>query len=124
MLIKTHRDGFNHPTPSEITPPSVYAGRRDLMKLMATGVAGAAMASWAGREAHAQGIAIPDRLAIIGLGDQSFSRDLDPPLTSVRIDGTAIGRLAAQFIIERAEERVVLEPVRDIGFSIIERGST
>lgn len=75
-------------------------------------------------EAHAQGIAIPDRLAIIGLGDLSFSRDLDPPLTSVRIDGTAIGRIAAQFIVERAEERLVTEPVRDIGFSIIERGST
>ena len=44
MLIKTHRDGFNHPLSSEITPQTIYTGRRDLMKLMATGVAGAAMA--------------------------------------------------------------------------------
>ena len=65
MLIKTHRDGFNHPLSSEITPQTIYTGRRDLMKLMATGVAGAAMATWAGREAHAQGTARPGKLAAL-----------------------------------------------------------
>ena len=65
MLIKTHRDGFNHPLPSDITPQGIYEGRRNLMKLMATGVAGAAMASWAGREAHAQGINRPNQLAAL-----------------------------------------------------------
>ncbi len=53
MLIKTHNNGFNHPLSSEITPQSIYDGRRELMKLLAGGVAGAAMASWASREAHA-----------------------------------------------------------------------
>lgn len=55
MLIKTHSDGFLHPASSEITPQRVYAGRRDMVKLMASGVAGAALATWAGREAMAQG---------------------------------------------------------------------
>ena len=50
MLIKTHASGFNHPVPSEITPQGIYHGRRDIIKLMATGAAGAAMASWAGRQ--------------------------------------------------------------------------
>ncbi|MEO6853368.1 MAG: protein-methionine-sulfoxide reductase catalytic subunit MsrP [Rhodoferax sp.] len=54
MLIKTHSDGFLHPASSEITPQRVYAGRRDMVKLMASGVAGAALATWAGREAMAQ----------------------------------------------------------------------
>ena len=54
MLIKTDRDGFSHPVPSEISPQTVYAGRRDLIKLMAGGMAGAAMAAWASREAQAQ----------------------------------------------------------------------
>ena len=54
MLIKTHSDGFLHPASSEITPHSVYAGRRDMVKLMASGVAGAALATWAGREAMAE----------------------------------------------------------------------
>ena len=65
MLIKTPRDGFNHPLSSDITPQAVYAGRRDLMKLMATGVAGAAMAAWAGREAHAQDNTRPNKLAAL-----------------------------------------------------------
>ena len=54
MLIKTPRDGFMHPVPSEITPQAVYRDRRELLKLMATGVAGAAVASWASRQAFAQ----------------------------------------------------------------------
>lgn len=57
MLIKTHSNGFLHPVSSEITPQSVYSGRRDMVKLMASGVAGAALATWAGREAMAQGAA-------------------------------------------------------------------
>ncbi len=75
-------------------------------------------------EAHAQNIAVPKQLAVIGLGDLSFSGDLNPALTSVRIDGTLIGSTAARFIVERAEGRSVSNPVCDIGFSIIERAST
>ncbi len=59
MLIKTRNDGFIHATSSDITPQLVYHGRRDLMKLMAGGVAGAAMASWAAREALAQTAVVP-----------------------------------------------------------------
>lgn len=54
MLIKTNGDGFLHPASSEITTQRTYAGRRDLIKLMAGGVAGAALASWAWRDAQAQ----------------------------------------------------------------------
>jgi sulfoxide reductase catalytic subunit YedY len=64
MLIKTHRDGFIHPVSSEITPQAIYRERRDLMRLMAGGVAGAALASWAGRQAFAQ-VARPGKLAAI-----------------------------------------------------------
>ncbi len=54
MLIKTGNNGFIHPNSSEITPVHVYQGRRDAMRLLATGVAGAAMASWASRDAMGQ----------------------------------------------------------------------
>jgi sulfoxide reductase catalytic subunit YedY len=66
MLIKTGRDGFIHPVSGEITPEAVYRQRRALLKLMATGAAGAALASWAGREAMAQGQAQrPGKLAAL-----------------------------------------------------------
>ena len=55
MLIKTQDDGFIHPLASEITPAHLAAQRRSLLRLMASGVAGSALAAWAGREAWAQG---------------------------------------------------------------------
>ncbi len=74
-------------------------------------------------EAQAMGIAVPGQLAVVGLGDLSFSRDLHPALTTVRIDGARIGSTAARFIFERSEERVVQDSILDIGFSIMERES-
>ncbi len=66
MLIKTGNDGFIHSRSSEITSATAYQGRRDVMRLMATGVAGAAMASWASREALAQGLVPrPGKLAAL-----------------------------------------------------------
>ena len=63
MLIKRN-DGFNHVISSEITSSAVYRNRRQLIQLMAGGAAGAALASWASREAHAQ-VARPNKLAAL-----------------------------------------------------------
>ncbi len=46
--------GFVHPHASEITPRSVYEGRRTLLRQMAAGAAGVALAGWASRDALAQ----------------------------------------------------------------------
>ena len=54
MLIKTGNSAFIHPVPGEITPAHVYQSRREVMRLAVTGVAGAAMAAWAARDALAQ----------------------------------------------------------------------
>jgi len=64
MLIKRNDDGFVHGTGSEITPRAVYEGRRDLIKLMAGGAAGAALATWAARDAGAQAVR-PGKLAAL-----------------------------------------------------------
>jgi methionine sulfoxide reductase catalytic subunit len=65
MLIRTNSAGFIHPVSSEITPAQIYQSRRDLIRLMGSGIAGAALATWAGREALAQapGWAPPGQLA-------------------------------------------------------------
>ena len=72
-------------------------------------------------EARVRGVDVPHQLAVIGFGDLAFAADLDPALSTVRIKGDAIGRQAAQFIVDRVEGREVPERVVDIGFSIIER---
>ena len=61
MLIRTRRDGFEHPVPSEITPREVYESRRELLRWMAGGAAGVTLAAWAGRDALAQ-VARPGKL--------------------------------------------------------------
>jgi methionine sulfoxide reductase catalytic subunit len=65
MLIKSGLSGFQHPVSSEITPQAVYENRRELLKWMATGMAGAALATWAQREALAQQVQRPGKLAQI-----------------------------------------------------------
>lgn len=74
-------------------------------------------------EAQARGLSVPGQLAVVGFGDLDFAADLHPALTTVRINGQAIGRQAAQFIVERAEGRTVETRVVDIGFSIVSRAS-
>ena len=54
--------GFDHAVPSEITPQTVYAERRSLLRRWAAGGAGTALAAWAGRDALAQA-ARPGKLA-------------------------------------------------------------
>ena len=65
MLIRTHSDGFIHPLSSEITTPEAYATRRQLLRQWTAGAAAAGMASWAQREAFAQGGAAAAKLAAL-----------------------------------------------------------
>ena len=64
MIIKTSGNGFIHPLSSEITAQQMYRERRAVLKRLASGAAGAALASWAGREALAQ-TARPGKLAAL-----------------------------------------------------------
>ena len=59
MLIKSNANGFTCATSSEITDRATYDNRRDILKLMATGVAGGLMTSWASRQAMAQTAVVP-----------------------------------------------------------------
>ncbi len=43
--------GFNHRTPSDITPEAVYHARREWLQRAAWGLAGAGLGPWAASEA-------------------------------------------------------------------------
>jgi LacI family gluconate utilization system Gnt-I transcriptional repressor len=112
-------------------PTTVKSGRRALVDLLASGAdldavfcSSDLLALGVVTEAQARGLAVPQQLAVVGFGDLAFAADLHPALTTVHIDAEAIGRTAAQCLVDRIEGRPVAHPVVDIGFSIIERDST
>jgi LacI family transcriptional regulator len=47
------------------------------------------------------GRSIPDDLSVVGVGDLGFADVMSPPLTTIRQDGYAVGRRAAQVALER-----------------------
>jgi len=74
-------------------------------------------------EAQARGLSVPRDLAIVGFADLDFAAHTFPPLSTVRIDRPAIGRRAAEALLGRIEGRPV-ERIVDIGFDVMERGTT
>jgi len=131
------RDGFlaavGRPVPTVVVPApsSLAAGRRALAQLLQQDPAIEAIycssdgfAQGMLVEAQARGLRIPEDLAICGFGDADFAAHLHPSLTTVHIDGAAIGRIAAQLIIDRCNGQPVEHTIVDIGFRIIERQST
>jgi LacI family gluconate utilization system Gnt-I transcriptional repressor len=74
-------------------------------------------------EARSRGLPVPRQVRVIGYGDQNFAPDTDPPLTTIRIDGTRIGKLAASMLLEKIENGVETQRIVDVGFTLIERES-
>lgn len=74
-------------------------------------------------EALARGLSLPDRLAVMGFGDMDIAASMTPSLTTVRVDGAAIGATAADMIAARATGQAPAQAVVDIGFTIVRRES-
>jgi len=55
------------------------------------------------RAAKDRGLRLPADLAITGFDNIAFSRDLDPPLTTVHVPKELMGELAARRLIERLQ---------------------
>jgi LacI family gluconate utilization system Gnt-I transcriptional repressor len=112
------------------TPTTLGSGRKALADLLeanpgidAVFCSSDVLAHGALTEAHARGLEVPGRLRVFGFGDLDFAANTYPALSTVRIDGTAIGRQAARFIIDRAAGHPVPERIIDIGFKLIARAS-
>ena len=75
-------------------------------------------------EAHARGLRVPQDLAVVGFGGTHFAAHLEPSLTTVHIDGSAIGAHAADLLLARCRGEPEERRVIDVGFTIVERGSS
>jgi LacI family gluconate utilization system Gnt-I transcriptional repressor len=75
-------------------------------------------------EANARAIVVPTHLAVMGFGNLGFSEGVVPPLTTVHIDGTRVGRTTGEMLMAKAEGREVAEKSIDVRYAIVERAST
>ena len=75
-------------------------------------------------EAAERGLKVPEQLAVMGFGDMDFSRCTSPAISTVRIGKHEIGELAAKALLAKIEGQALPERIFDVGFELIERGST
>jgi LacI family gluconate utilization system Gnt-I transcriptional repressor len=81
------------------------------------------MALGAINEIQRQGKAVPADIAVAGVGDTDFSRERGLGITSVRVPGGEIGRMAARLILERGDSDSDDHTVIDLGFDIVRRST-
>jgi LacI family transcriptional regulator, gluconate utilization system Gnt-I transcriptional repressor len=74
-------------------------------------------------EARANGVAVPEVLAVCGFGDFELSSASDPPFTTVSVEGARIGRDAATFLLDRLAG-ATNAPLVQVPFRIVERASS
>lgn len=74
-------------------------------------------------EASRQGIAVPQQVAMIGFNDLPASAHVVPRLTSIRTPRAAIGRQAAQKLLDLLDQKPGGPQVQDLGFELIVRES-
>ncbi len=77
-------------------------------------------------EAQHRGISVPQGLGVMGFGDLELSADLEPPLTTVRVDARKIGACAATILLRRFgsdQANADAERSVDVGFEIVPRGT-
>ena len=112
-------------------PSTLGLGRQSLARLLDAGPPPSAvfcssdlLAHGALEEARSRNLRMPDDLALMGFGDLEFAQHTFPALSTVRIDRAAIGRRAAELILQRLGGGPVPANVIDVGFTIIDRATT
>ncbi|MGX7897033.1 LacI family DNA-binding transcriptional regulator [Tsuneonella sp. HG222] len=87
-----------------------------------------AMSDWVAHgaifEATRRGWRVPQDLAVVGFGNQSFGEFLSPSLTSVNINGELVGTLSVSLILKRLRGQPVEQPVIDVGAELLVRESS
>ncbi|MCW2488173.1 LacI family DNA-binding transcriptional regulator [Candidatus Symbiopectobacterium sp. NZEC127] len=111
-------------------PASMAAGRSGLRQLLAQGepleaivCSSDTLAQGAIMEATAQGVAVPQQLAVMGFGDLAFAAHNVPSISTLGVDSWKMGKEAATLLADKIEGKSTESPIIDIGFTLIERDS-
>lgn len=75
-------------------------------------------------ECQRQGVAVPDRMAVMGFSDLPVAASLVPALTTVHVGAHDIGTHAAEMILGRLSTGDSRIKRMDLGFSVVVRDST
>ena len=86
--------------------------------------AGDVLAVGALSECQKRGWAVPQRVGIATFDDVDMLRYLTPTITTIRLPRYDIGWRSAQCLLDRIEGAASTPVVLDLGFEIIQRGST
>ncbi len=115
-------------TASVPVPSSMELGRLGTRQLLDKGFTGGAifcssdtLAQGVLAELQSRNIGVPEKVGIIGFGDQVFAAFTHPPLTTVRIDRKRIGQEAVDALLARITGQPINNNIIDVGFKIISR---
>ena len=111
-------------------PSTLAAGRQSMAALLERGARPEAvfcssdlLAHGVLEEARSRGLDVPGTFSVMGFGGLDFTRHTSPPLSTVDVDRAAIGGIAADVILRRIAGESP-ERVTDVGFRIVDRGTT
>ncbi|MBN3723577.1 LacI family DNA-binding transcriptional regulator [Burkholderia sp. Ac-20379] len=128
--LRAHPDARHH-TIHVLPPTTLRSGRAGLSELLETDFQPDAVVCSSDSTAHGaiveaihRGCAVPGQLAVMGFGDMTSAADIEPSLSTVRIDPAMIGATAAQALLDKLERGGHAERVVDLGFEICARAST
>jgi LacI family transcriptional regulator, gluconate utilization system Gnt-I transcriptional repressor len=74
--------------------------------------------------ARQQHIDVPGKIAVAGFGDLDFAAHVEPPLTSLHIDGREMGLEAGRRLLRRLNGGTVSDPVMMRSAQLVARAST
>lgn len=111
-------------------PVDFNDGREALRTALASGAKPdvlVCLSDWAAHggliEAKRHGLRVPEDIAITGFGDLDFAEQLDPPLTTVRIDQEGLAHATADFLLQRLRGGAPANPVFNVEAKVIARAS-
>lgn len=131
--IEARRQGAAAVTSLLCNPPATFTQGADGLKRLLNKLAPETDAIFCGNDSIAagtvfecirQGIAVPRQMGVVGFADLPVASATVPGLTTVRVEGKKIGDCAGRMLLERLTGNASQVNSVDLGFQIIERGST